>query len=32
GSNGQLTGYAWGLDKKDWLLHHEQHREQLRLF
>lgn len=23
GSEGQLTGYAWGLDKKEWLLKHE---------
>ena len=23
GSNGKLTGYAWGLDKKIWLLRHE---------
>lgn len=23
GSNGSLTGYAWGLDKKEWLLKHE---------
>lgn len=23
GSNGKLTGYAGGLDKKRWLLHHE---------
>ena len=23
GSNGALTGYAWGLDKKEWLLQHE---------
>lgn len=30
--NGQLTGYAWGLDRKEWLLQHEQHREQLKLF
>lgn len=30
--NGQLTGYAWGLDRKEWLLQHEQSREQLKLF
>ena len=24
GSNGQLTGYAGGLERKQWLLHHEQ--------
>ena len=23
GSDGSLTGYAWGLDKKEWLLRHE---------
>ena len=23
GSQGQLTGYAWGLDRKRWLLEHE---------
>ena len=23
GTNGKLTGYAGGLDKKEWLLHHE---------
>ena len=22
-SDGSLTGYAWGLDKKEWLLKHE---------
>lgn len=32
GSGGQLTGYAWGLDKKEKLLFHESNREQLRLF
>jgi len=31
-SNGQLTGYAWGLDRKEWLLNHERNREQLKLF
>jgi methylated-DNA-[protein]-cysteine S-methyltransferase len=30
--NGQLTGYAWGLDRKEWLLQHEQNRVQLKLF
>ena len=24
GSNGSLTGYAWGLERKTWLLKHEQ--------
>jgi len=23
GTDGSLTGYAWGLDKKEWLLKHE---------
>lgn len=23
GSNGQLTGFAWGLERKQWLLEHE---------
>jgi methylated-DNA-[protein]-cysteine S-methyltransferase len=23
GSNGKLTGYAWGLERKSWLLNHE---------
>lgn len=32
GSNGQLTGYAWGLDRKDKLLQLESNREQLSLF
>ena len=36
GSDGSLTGYAWGVDKKEWLLRHEKHPayldEQLNLF
>ena len=32
GSNGQLTGYAGGLDKKRWLLQHEGALAQLQLF
>jgi len=32
GSNGQLTGYAWGLERKEWLLRHEQSRSQLSFF
>ena len=24
GSKGQLTGYAWGLETKQWLLRHEE--------
>jgi AraC family transcriptional regulator of adaptative response/methylated-DNA-[protein]-cysteine methyltransferase len=24
GANGSLTGYAWGLERKQWLLGHEQ--------
>jgi methylated-DNA-[protein]-cysteine S-methyltransferase len=23
GSDGSLTGYGWGVDRKEWLLHHE---------
>lgn len=29
GANGTLTGYAGGLDKKDWLLKHEQRQKAL---
>lgn len=29
GANGTLTGYAGGLDKKDWLLKHEQRQQAL---
>lgn len=32
GSNGALTGYAWGMERKEWLLFHEQHLGQLSLF
>ncbi len=36
GSDGSLTGYAWGIDKKQWLLRHESHPnykyEQLSIF
>ncbi len=32
GSMGQLTGYAWGLDRKEWLLNHEQYKNQISLF
>lgn len=32
GTDGSLTGYAGGLWRKKWLLEHEQHTEQLRLF
>lgn len=32
GSNGQLTGYAWGMDRKEWLLNLEQHQTQYSLF
>ncbi len=32
GSNGRLTGYAWGLERKQWLLDHEKKSGQLKLF
>jgi len=32
GSDGSLTGFAWGVDKKQWLLEHESNYKQLRLF
>ena len=32
GSDGSLTGFAWGLDKKQWLLEHESKYKQLSLF
>lgn len=32
GSDGSLTGFAWGIDKKQWLLEHESNYRQLRLF
>ncbi|MFS4416185.1 methylated-DNA--[protein]-cysteine S-methyltransferase [Maribacter sp. 2307ULW6-5] len=32
GSDGSLTGYAGGLQRKKWLLEHERGTEQLRLF
>jgi len=31
GSNGELTGYAWGLECKSWLLNHESKTPQLTL-
>ncbi len=32
GSKGQLTGYAWGIERKAWLLQHEQNLKQYNLF
>ncbi|NRA91649.1 MAG: MGMT family protein, partial [Psychroserpens sp.] len=32
GSDGSLTGYAGGLQRKQWLLEHENHIKQQRLF
>ena len=32
GSDGELTGYAWGLWRKKWLLEHESGQKQERLF
>lgn len=32
GSDGSLTGFAWGIDKKKWLLEYESNYKQLRLF
>lgn len=32
GIDGTLKGYAWGLERKKWLLDHEQSIKQLRLF
>lgn len=32
GSDGGLTGFAWGIDKKKWLLEHEGQAKQLSLF
>ena len=32
GSDGSLTGYAWGLHRKEWLLHHENALAQQSLF
>lgn len=32
GSDGSLTGYAWGLHRKEWLLHHENALVQQALF
>ena len=29
GSDGRLTGYGWGVDRKEWLLDHEQGRSRL---
>lgn len=32
GSDGSLTGYAWGLERKEWLLNHESKCKQQSLF